>query len=276
MSSTSVSINRSISQCKETQTVVHHVDGVNAKGSHSSNVRLTTIAPTVMGSVGAVGASIESGGFKAKETPATVSPQFGFKERAMSFSSVTEEDEEPISFISNRCHYVSVSEEDKATSTAVTTLTNVQQYEQQSVITEQPTSASEHKLQLDLMLASKDINEIKTINTSNINTTLTIPTADSTTLTSRQNAKLKNKIELNTEIDNELSPGFSSIIHKTGSLAAEIDETDSIKHGSDGGPMSLLLVDPQIKQATTKYNSEDSDEYRSLEAKDDGDFLISE
>lgn len=269
-----MSISRSVSQCKETQTILHEADGASKNASYPSNVRVvptekasTSVSTMAINVTDVGGTSLEyGGGTKLKDTVVTASPQLGFKERAVSFSSVTEEDEEPLSLVSDRCRYISVSEEDETVKTTTVTSMKVQQYEQQSVITEQPTYASDRQIQWDLMLASKDISEMKTTpdNTTN-NTTITVTMDDSNTPLNLQGNSSKTE---EMEHDSKYSPTFALEKDKdTIDVGFEKEESDGV---------SMLPIEHQAKPTTTKYSSEDSDEYRSLETKDDGDFLISE
>ncbi|XP_055851819.1 RB1-inducible coiled-coil protein 1 isoform X2 [Episyrphus balteatus] len=101
-SSSNVSINRSLSQ--------------NDSGEPSSLTHLSILREAPSHDTVDLGSSIIT----------TASTSAGLKERTISITSVTEEDDEPISLLSDRCRYISVSEEEE---------TN------RSVITEQPTSS---------------------------------------------------------------------------------------------------------------------------------------
>lgn len=266
-SSSILSINRPVSQCKETQTTNSSAADAaeatmvigRAVSSNPSGKRVLTGLGSHTMDTGNVGKDIRDG--------SATSPKLSCKERAMSFSSVAEEDEEPVSLLSDRCRYISVSEEDE---TAITTTNQatVQQHEQQSVITEQPTSSvSDRKLQLDLMLASKDISELKitTTETSNTNNPpdSSVDIHDNTA-PSRHHKECEEKCPSVTQSDEKTAGGMKVVVSG--------DEEEE-----SGQLLSLLLFEQKSKQSTTtKYSSEDSDEYRSLEAKDDGDFSISE
>ncbi|KAM7361657.1 autophagy-related 17 isoform 2-T2 [Cochliomyia hominivorax] len=223
----------------------------------------------------------------AATTPASLSStstaMLMFKERTMSITSVTEEDDEPVSLLSERCRYISVSEEDEkllanaveptsspssSTSPNVTSvgggevvamvtsatsgnLANQNKNLQTTVITEQPT-ATASKLELDLMLASADINNPTT-------TTTTTSELDSAlTLTNVLAAETSNTQDDFVSTTTTIT-SITSAIFIPSNISNEINDKNS----------------PSIP-TSIGTTSEDSDEYRSLEPKDDTDFPISE
>ncbi|KAH8416965.1 hypothetical protein KR222_000213 [Zaprionus bogoriensis] len=214
-----------------------------------------------------------------------------FKERTVSISSVNEEEEESASLISERCRYISVSEEDELqalaaaaaggaekTPTASTTTLNEAlgatttasslaaaasaATQAQSVITEQPTAS--RKLKLDLLLASADI--------------ITQP------LTQQQQQQHQQQEEQQAE---QMKHGKK--LGEEQRLAAT--ESDPAAESTDE-PVNIYVPSAGCNQdvaktvATTAATagatvaagafSEDSDEYRSLEGKDEADFPVSE
>ncbi|XP_075145909.1 autophagy-related 17 [Haematobia irritans] len=248
-----------------------------------------------------------------------------FKERTMSITSVTEEDDEPVSLLSDRCRYISVSEEDEnaiaeigelsstteatpsiTTAITVPTLgtlaaTNLQQ---PTVITEQPT-ATASKLELDLMLASADINTTTTTETTPQYTIITEEAATTTSLS-------ETDIDTNTHINRDLSSSSCSSPIKTRNTNAPLysevtagvvgsNNNNNDEYGVGCMPQitlplpdlqpspqtaAIFITPPPSSDMTEKGSpsiptsigttSEDSDEYRSLEPKDEADFPISE
>ncbi|KAL7729564.1 hypothetical protein ACLKA6_007851 [Drosophila palustris] len=203
-----------------------------------------------------------------------------FKERTVSISSVNEEDEESTSLLSERCRYISVSEEDEllalaaestittttttaaaaatttttaaaaATSTQATTTTITEAAattaatQAQSVITEQPTAS--RKLKLDLLLASADI----------ILQPLTQQPQQ------QEEEQEKEKLEDGTQSD---------AVADTTTTTTDNHKCTQSRIGSTAATDVETIV-----SAGTATISEDSDEYRSLEGKDEADFPISE
>ncbi|EDV43789.1 uncharacterized protein Dana_GF16341, isoform B [Drosophila ananassae] len=243
------------------------------------------------------------------DAPSTSSSVYqSFKQRTVSITSVNEEDDESASLLSERCRYISVSEEDElraaggtataaaesATATAVASETESSRTtaaasapaatpspavmaatQAQSVITEQPTASS--KLKLDLLLASADI--------------ITQPITQQQTLEQEPRDEVKS-LEPVAESNPQSNPNQTTpteepqpepitiyvpqnplevpAITSSASILASLD-TEPIISTAEMLPMSI---------GTTAI-SEDSDEYRSLEGKDDGDadnddFPISE
>ncbi|XP_043657285.1 RB1-inducible coiled-coil protein 1 [Drosophila teissieri] len=220
-----------------------------------------------------------------------------FKQRTVSITSVNEEDDESASLLSERCRYISVSEEDELhaaggsvpavtaavataaltascsatrittaamvgggpTSTATTAATQAQ-----SVITEQPTASS--KLKLDLLLASADI--------------ITQP------LTQQPHQQQQ-------ELEQSAQVGSAAPLPETSkSIQPENSEPETITIYVPPNPPAVLTATPSTSASIlasisaepiistasmlpmsigTATISEDSDEYRSLEGKDDGD-----
>ncbi|EDW67071.2 early endosome antigen 1 isoform X1 [Drosophila virilis] len=235
-----------------------------------------------------------------------------FKERTVSISSVNEEEDESASLLSERCRYISVSEEDEllalaagggggtelttataaAATTAITTITTTitetaaaTATQAQSVITEQPTAS--RKLKLDLLLASADIitqsptqqpqqkqpqqaeeGEKK----SKEEAAQPEPVADNTTTT------------ITTNVPNPVSAANPSDLVEepvtiyVSTAAAATTPTTTATVGD-----AVVVVEPIVNTTATLPRSvgtatisEDSDEYRSLEGKDEADFPISE
>uniref|UniRef100_A0A6P4FGN4 RB1-inducible coiled-coil protein 1 n=1 Tax=Drosophila rhopaloa TaxID=1041015 RepID=A0A6P4FGN4_DRORH len=226
-----------------------------------------------------------------------------FKQRTVSITSVNEEDDESASLLSERCRYISVSEEDElhaaggvvsvtttpvtsatiaaapttATPSAVaggpTTTAATAATQAQSVITEQPTASS--KLKLDLLLASADI--------------ITQPLT-------QQPLQLRQEQEQHIEV--ESAAPVAESLNKT--IQPENPEpetitiyvppnpqaTSTVTTTTSASILASISAEPIISTAPmlpmsigTAAISEDSDEYRSLEGKDDGDaddFPISE
>ncbi|EDV47934.2 RB1-inducible coiled-coil protein 1 [Drosophila erecta] len=231
-----------------------------------------------------------------------------FKQRTVSITSVNEEDDESASLLSERCRYISVSEEDElhaaggivpavtaavatATSTAASSATPITTAaavgggptstapttatQAQSVITEQPTSSS--KLKLDLLLASADI--------------ITQPLTQQPH-TGQQRQELEQPAEVesaapvaetspNQTIQPENPEPETITIYVPPNAPAVLTATPS----TSASILASISAEPIISTASmlpmsigTAAISEDSDEYRSLEGKDDGDaddFAIS-
>lgn len=209
----------------------------------------------------------------------------------MSISSVNEEEDESASLISDRCRYISVSEEDEllavtATTTATTitasTTTTITEAaiattsaaalaaaaaatatQAQSVITEQPTAS--RKLKLDLLLASADI--------------ITQP------LTQQQIREEEEVEEAGDEKKAGKSreqPAEAELVKQTKSddAARVASETQNPEIESTNQPLNIYVTTttatPDGAGAVGKTISEDSDEYRSLEGRDESDYPISE
>ncbi|XP_062124654.1 RB1-inducible coiled-coil protein 1 isoform X1 [Drosophila sulfurigaster albostrigata] len=219
-----------------------------------------------------------------------------FKERTVSISSVNEEEDESTSLISERCRYISVSEEDEllalaagsdstatitsttaaaaatttATTTTATTITEAAATaatQAQSVITEQPTS---RKLQLDLLkldllkLASADI--------------IIQPLTQQQQQPERkeeQKEKLKEEDESQSETVADATTTTTTMTTNEPNPQSELadDQPDNVATTATAAT-SVAVV--EATTTTTATISEDSDEYRSLEAKDEADFPISE
>ncbi|XP_061390309.1 RB1-inducible coiled-coil protein 1 [Musca vetustissima] len=267
-----------------------------------------------------------------------------FKERTMSITSVTEEDDEPVSLLSERCRYISVSEEDEnaiadmmametmvtsagATAAVTSSATNTTSSMsmsltasssstsapmaaatnlQTTVITEQPT-ATASKLELDLMLASADIN---TTLTDTITTTTTTTTA---THDNNENIKTTTATPETNSTISDMPPPHNSALSSTTAAAGGIGDKDadgaavadsatpqivvapstastsSLSSTTAAGTTASAIFitpssnvemadksSPSIPTSIGTTTSEDSDEYRSLEPKDDTDFPISE
>ncbi|XP_052834792.1 LOW QUALITY PROTEIN: RB1-inducible coiled-coil protein 1 [Drosophila gunungcola] len=234
-----------------------------------------------------------------------------FKQRTVSITSVNEEDDESASLLSERCRYISVSEEDElhaaggvvlATTTAVTLATSTAAAaaaaspasatttaavageptttaataatQAQSVITEQPTASS--KLKLDLLLASADI--------------ITQPLT-------QQPHQLRQEQEPHVEVEiaapvAELSPNktiqpenpepetITIYVPPNPIATSTVSTTTSASILTSIGAEPIISTAPMLPMSIgAAAISEDSDEYRSLEGKDDGDaddFPISE
>ncbi|XP_017142924.1 RB1-inducible coiled-coil protein 1 [Drosophila miranda] len=211
----------------------------------------------------------------------------GLKQRTVSITSVNEEDDESASLLSERCRYISVSEEDEllaaggtamvatvptvaATALAVAAEAGAGAATQaQSVITEQPTASS--KLKLDLLLASADI--------------ITQPL---TQLPERQDEATAAPVApVAGQNPNEAATGESEV-------TADAKEPQPITiyvPAAPGKPAGVRAEEPVISTTApiipmsigTAAISEDSDtEYRSLEGREDteadadADFPISE
>lgn len=234
-----------------------------------------------------------------------------FKERTVSVSSVNEEEDEPASLLSDRCRYISVSEEDEllaATTTATTTITAstitltdaaiastsaaaaaaaaqaaaaaaasaAAATQAQSVITEQPTAS--RKLKLDLLLASADI----------ITQPLTqqhIQEEEEEEVEKagdKEGAETSGKQRKQQQVEAEQVKETKSDIAVGGGVASD-PQTDQ--------PVNIYVTPSTSTTATAtadgtagagagagavKSVSEDSDEYRSLEGRDEADYPISE
>ncbi|XP_030375795.1 RB1-inducible coiled-coil protein 1 [Scaptodrosophila lebanonensis] len=248
-------------------------------------------------------------------TRPSVGAQLTFKERTMSISSVNEEDDESASLLSERCRYISVSEEDEmlaaggtaavapaptiaaATQLKQQHLQPQQQQQQQkphSVITEQPTASS--KLKLDLLLASADIvtqsptqqqdvevdaeSESALVATTIINTdTNNIITISATSTTTMQaeidpNANPTTTTNLDTSTTQSTSKIFEPTQTTTTPTMATTTTIPPTVNVDIVDP--VLSTAPMLPMSIGTTISEDSDEYRSLEGKDEADFPISE
>ncbi|XP_032593689.1 RB1-inducible coiled-coil protein 1 isoform X2 [Drosophila grimshawi] len=232
-----------------------------------------------------------------------------FKERTVSISSVNEEEDESASLLSERCRYISVSEEDEllagasvvggssteATAAATTTTTataatpsiatTTAATQAQSVITEQPTAS--RKLKLDLLLASADIithpltqqpqqqeqqqEQAQSEPETETTTTTTIPIYEPNLVSDANPIQLTDEpvtIYLSTTTTTETAAEIAAAT----TTEAEADTTSDI-----------VVVEPNLCTAATlpmsigaSTTNEDSDEYRSLEGKEDADLPISE
>ncbi|XP_055851820.1 RB1-inducible coiled-coil protein 1 isoform X3 [Episyrphus balteatus] len=176
-SSSNVSINRSLSQ--------------NDSGEPSSLTHLSILREAPSHDTVDLGSSIIT----------TASTSAGLKERTISITSVTEEDDEPISLLSDRCRYISVSEEEE---------TN------RSVITEQPTSSYFPPMD---------------------NASASFPTTSATTTTV--------------------------------TAVATASTPKSTTASRSPIPIQILA---NIGSCSLEKDTDDSDEYRSLEAKDENEF----
>lgn len=238
------------------------------------------------------GASMASGSMASIGGSSSVYQSF--KEPTVSISSVNEEEDESASLISDRCRYISVSEEDEllavtATTTTATTITAsttttiteaaiattsaaalaaaaaaaATATQAQSVITEQPTAS--RKLKLDLLLASADI--------------ITQPLT-------QQQIREEEEVE---EAGDEKKAGKSreqpeeaELVKQTKSddAARVASETQNPEIESTNQPLNIYVTTttatPDGAGAVGKTISEDSDEYRSLEGRDESDYPISE
>lgn len=244
------------------------------------------------------------------DAPSTSSSVYhSLKQRTVSITSVNEEDDESASLLSERCRYISVSEEDElraaggtATETAaapdsatvttvasdtVTTTTTaaasapaatpspspavMAATQAQSVITEQPTASS--KLKLDLLLASADI--------------ITQPTTQQQTLEQEPLDEVKSLQPVansnpnpnqTTPIEDPQPEPITIYVPQNPQETPAITSSASILASLDAEPIISTAEMLPMSIGTTAI-SEDSDEYRSLEGKDDGDaddFPISE
>uniref|UniRef100_A0A1A9WH20 RB1-inducible coiled-coil protein 1 n=1 Tax=Glossina brevipalpis TaxID=37001 RepID=A0A1A9WH20_9MUSC len=178
-----------------------------------------------------------------------------YKERALSINSINEEDDEPVSILSDRYRYTSVGEEDETATAVITASTSKQISEEEqpvtttqphSVITEQPTAS---KLIMDLILASTALSVTTTTNTTTFtSTTNTINTDNLSSCSDEED--LQPLIQ-----QSETFP-----IRNLGTASTERTDQDL----------------PSILNSTATNTSEDSDEYRSLEPKYESDFPILE
>ncbi|KAH8295084.1 hypothetical protein KR018_007061 [Drosophila ironensis] len=234
------------------------------------------------------------------------------KQRTVSITSVNEEDDESASLLSERCRYISVSEEDElraaggtatptatasegataatvANATAMTTSTApavavastsaatsaaMAATQAQSVITEQPTASS--KLKLDLLLASADIitqpitqQQQSLEQEPHEEAKRAAPVAEASP-NPNQTTAIDGPQEQPITIYVPQNPLELPAITTSASILASLS-AETIISTAEMLPMSI---------GTTAI-SEDSDEYRSLEGKDDGDadnddFPISE
>ncbi|XP_065355086.1 RB1-inducible coiled-coil protein 1 [Calliphora vicina] len=288
----STSISRSISQCEShseaSQASCSAAAGANTAASGTSpSLSATTNTSSGIGSLpkDVVDAAV------ATTIPMATSPitiitttanqaaaaapnaLLAFKERTMSITSVTEEDDEPVSLLSDRCRYISVSEEDEnllaagadvatATATQNNNLQTQPQHQQQqtTVITEQPT-ATASKLELDLMLASAEIN----------NVTAAAATNTTTTTTTQDDSEAFVATTVSTSV------GTPQIVVSTPSTSYMLTQTTNTS-AAIFIPSNQEMTDKSSPSIPTSIGttSEDSDEYRSLEPKDDTDFPISE
>ncbi|XP_017110233.2 RB1-inducible coiled-coil protein 1 [Drosophila bipectinata] len=240
------------------------------------------------------------------DAPSTTGSVYqSFKQRTVSITSVNEEDDESASLLSERCRYISVSEEDElraaggtatptataAESATVTTTTTavasdpaatpspavMAATQAQSVITEQPTASS--KLKLDLLLASADI-ITQPITQQQQQQTLEQEPRDELKSLEPVAEENPNPIETTpTELDSQLEPITIYVPQNPLEIPA-ITSSASILASLDADPIisTAEMLPMSIGAAAI---SEDSDEYRSLEGKDDGDadnddFPISE
>ncbi|KAI9579740.1 hypothetical protein GQX74_000528 [Glossina fuscipes] len=259
----SCSINRSVS----------HVE------SHSEVATSTTVAPsgsaivttTGMGAVclaAAVSIGItnqdvvdmpSSTGASTAITVATTtqpSSSLKYKERALSINSINEEDDEPISMLSDRCRYTSVGEEDETPAAIVAASTSSKQISEEeqpvtitqphSVITEQPTAS---KLIMDIVLASTAMSVTTTTNTTTF--TSTTNTINTDTLSSCSDEE---------DVQPLIQQSETFPIRNLATASSERTDQDL----------------PSILNSMATNTSEDSDEYRSLEPKDETDFPILE
>ncbi|XP_017037471.1 RB1-inducible coiled-coil protein 1 [Drosophila kikkawai] len=234
-----------------------------------------------------------------------------FKQRTVSITSVNEEDDESASLLSERCRYISVSEEDElhaagggtlpmpiasaaptvtspsagttsmAAAGSTTTIAATAATQAQSVITEQPTASS--KLKLDLLLASADI----------------ITQSPTPQPPQQQEQELKQQhVEVLKSVAPVAERSPNQAIRQSEGEEPE-PETISIYVPPPNPPVTAtttttpttsatsvlasLSVEPMLPMSiigTSAAISEDSDEYRSLEGKNDDadpdDFPISE
>lgn len=236
------------------------------------------------------GASMASGGMASIGGSSSVYQSF--KERTVSISSVNEEEDESASLISDRCRYISVSEEDEllaVTATATTTTTTITAStttiteaaiattsaaavaaaatatatQAQSVITEQPTAS--RKLKLDLLLASADI--------------ITQPLTQQQI---REEEEVEEAGDDNKAGKSREQPDEAELVKQTKSddAARLASETQNPENESTNQPLNIYVTTttatPDGAGAVGKTISEDSDEYRSLEGRDESDYPISE
>ncbi|KAH8288932.1 hypothetical protein KR054_012441 [Drosophila jambulina] len=240
-----------------------------------------------------------------------------FKQRTVSITSVNEEEDESASLLSERCRYISVSEEDElhaagggalpepiasaaatvtspaagttsmaaaetAKSSAATAATQAQ-----SVITEQPTASS--KLKLDLLLASADIitqspkpqppqqqeHELKQQHAEVLKSAAPVAERNS-----------KQAIRQSEGEKPEPEPETITIFVPPPNPPVAVTPTTT-PTATTTSVLASLSVEPMLPMSiigTSTAISEDSDEYRSLEGKNDeadgvadpDDFPISE
>ncbi|XP_017874895.1 PREDICTED: RB1-inducible coiled-coil protein 1 isoform X1 [Drosophila arizonae] len=208
-----------------------------------------------------------------------------FKERTVSISSVNEEEDESASLLSERCRYISVSEEDEllafptsaaeatVAGTAITTVAATTSTEAaiitstatqaQSVITEQPTAS--RKLKLDLLLASADL--LTHSLTPQQHSTQQNQSEENPKETTLSEHVATQHSDLNTtQLTDE--PVNLYVPPATVTAAATTTTVDAVS--------AEVIVSVEPSTTGTAHISEDSDEYRSLEGKDDADLSVSE
>ncbi|XP_017082176.2 RB1-inducible coiled-coil protein 1 isoform X2 [Drosophila eugracilis] len=242
------------------------------------------------------------------DAPSSSSVYQSFKQRTVSITSVNEEDDESPSLLSERCRYISVSEEDElhaaggsvsaitatiatsiTTAAALTTTTTTAASavvgastktaataatQAQSVITEQPTASS--KLKLDLLLASADIitqpltqqpHQQRQEPGQHVDVESAAPVAETS-----PNQTIQPENPEPETITIYVPPNLPTESTVTTNTSASILASISAEPIISTAPMLPMSIG-------TAAISEDSDEYRSLEGKDDGDaddFPISE
>lgn len=212
-----------------------------------------------------------------------------FKERTISITSVTEEDDEPVSLLSERCRYISVSEEDgnhlagsvvDVDGDGSKPIQSLQHLQQTTVITEQPT-ATASKLELDLLLAaSADKNNTNTITSIIDDDTYTtiadsfIPDASSGIGSQDGDDESQTPQIIISTSTTSLTPTSSLLTQSSVHNAT----SDAILIPSFNQQQKYEITDKSSPSVPTSVGttSEDSDEYRSLEPKDDADFPIAD
>lgn len=205
----------------------------------------------------------------------------------MSISSVNEEEDESASLLSERCRYISVSEEDEllafptsaaeatVAGTAITTVAATTSTEAaviaatatqaQSVITEQPTAS--RKLKLDLLLASADI-------LTHSLTPQQHPTQKKQSEDNSKGAILSESAATQLSDLNPIQVTDAPVHLYVPPATATATTAATTTTTTVSAEVIVVAVEPST--TGTAHISEDSDEYRSLEGKDDVDLSVSE
>ncbi|TMW53832.1 hypothetical protein DOY81_001117 [Sarcophaga bullata] len=307
----STSISRSISQC-ESHSEVSQASSSAAQASTAVTGTSPAVTYTSYGTGSVSKDSIDAPTTIATTIPMATSPitiitttanqqtttavaMQLFKERTMSITSVTEEDDEPVSLLSERCRYISVSEEDAnllASSSgdadgdgiAISSskpIQNLQHLQQTTVITEQPT-ATASKLELDLLLAASG--DKNTTNTSILDNDTCTNITDSfipddmitsgTELSYQDGDDDSLTPQIIVSTSTSLTPTATSLLTQS----ANNTPSEAIFIPSSNQQQKFEMTDKSSPSVPTSVGttSEDSDEYRSLEPKDDTDFPIAD
>ncbi|KAH8382013.1 hypothetical protein KR009_001353 [Drosophila setifemur] len=220
------------------------------------------------------------------DAPSTSSSVYqSFKQRTVSITSVNEEDDESTSLLSERCRYISVSEEDElhaaggaATPTgattavataaaAVATISTASEAaavmaatQAQSVITEQPTASSKLKWELMLAFAEPLTQEPQPLEQEPLDEMRSAAPVAETNLDPSQASAIEEPQPETITLYVPQIPAEPAAITTSASILASLS-AEPILSTAEMLPMSI----------GTAAISEDSDEYRSLEGKDDGD-----